>query len=185
MAARGATLGLAPPPPQLPPLRPTRRSRSPARRTNSPRLPAHSADCRKAASVRTTRKRKGQRRKTRYPRRTRRRLALRTGSRDSRGSHPNAANDNRTCWHRPQKGGNCRPEAAVFPQRHLWLEGAQRRPRRKDMPLPGLCHARVCVGGQRLSLAGLECGFTAGATDASWTVVCCPRGFTHVRLNLS
>lgn len=89
-------------------------SRSPARppaarphRDSRPMLTA-----RESGARRTTRRRTGPRHRPRYALLPRREAALSGGSGHSGGSHPRAANENRTSWRRRQKEGRGASEAA-------------------------------------------------------------------------
>lgn len=93
--------------------------RSPAQRAASPWLPAHAAGRGKAAPFGITRRRTGQSRRPHNPQHAGRGTALTSCSSHSGSHHPNAANENRTCWRQRQEEGKSGPEAAIVPQRPL------------------------------------------------------------------
>lgn len=80
---------------------------APPHRDSRPMLPA-----RESGALRTARRRTGHRKRPRYTPLPGREAALSGGSSYSGGSHPSAANENRTSWRRRQKEGKGASEAA-------------------------------------------------------------------------
>lgn len=131
-----------------------------------------------AAPFQTTRRRKVQTRGPRCPPLAGRVAGLSGGSSYSTSSHPSAANENRTCWHRRQKKGKGAPEAAVSSQRRLSAGGrtAPAAPKTRCLgrvfPAPLLQAPRVgAVGVGASPLQDLGGSFLQGP----------PRGHVHPR----